>query len=84
MSSMLSAPAIMSPTSDIVFAAGKAPVPSLEAGRRTYSPTSAGSPHRSANRTTGSRPPYAIRFGLFNAEETAAAAWEDCIWEVPC
>jgi hypothetical protein len=84
MSSMLSAPATMPPTSDITFAAGNAPVPPFEAGRRTHSPTSAGRPHRSANRTTGSRPPYTIRFGSSNADETAAAPWEDCISEVPC
>lgn len=74
----------MPPTSDISFAAGKAPVPSFEAGSRMCSPTSAGRPHRSASRTTGPNPPYAIRFGSSNVEETAAAAWEDCISEVPC
>jgi hypothetical protein len=34
-------------------------------------------PHLSAGRTTGSSPPYAIRFRSSNADETAApAAWE--------
>ena len=46
---MLSAPATMPPTSDISFAAGKAPVPSFETGNRTCSPAGAGSPHRSAS-----------------------------------
>ncbi|MFD5065575.1 hypothetical protein [Streptomyces sp. NPDC058394] len=80
----LSAPATMPPTSDISFAAGKAPVPSFEAGSRTCSSTSAGSPHRSASRTTGASPPYPTRFGSSNRAETLAAAWEDCISEVPC
>ncbi len=39
---------------------------------------------RFASRTTGPSPPYAIRFGSSNADETAAAAWKDCISEVPC
>jgi hypothetical protein len=84
MSSMLSAPATMPPTSDISFAVGKAPVLSFETGNRTCSLASAGSPHRSARRTTGSSPPYPTRFGSSNRAETFAAAWEDCISEVPC
>ncbi|WP_326697364.1 hypothetical protein OG909_08505 [Streptomyces sp. NBC_01754] len=83
MSSMLSAPAAIPATSAITFAAGKEPVPFFEAGRRTRSATSPGSPHRSARRTSGASPPYAIRFGSSNRAETLAAAWEDCISEVP-
>lgn len=81
---MLSAPAAMPPTSDITFAAVKAPVPSFDAGSLMSSSARAGRPHRSASRTTGSSPPYAIRFGSSNADETAVAAREDSISEVPC
>jgi hypothetical protein len=83
MSSTLSAPATMPPTSLISLAAGKTPAPSFGTGSRRNPSASAGSPHRSASRIPGSSPPYAIRFGSSNHAETSAAAWEDRIAEVP-
>jgi hypothetical protein len=54
MSAILSAPAAISATSAMTFAAGNAPTPSGDAGRCTRSATKAGRPHRCASRTSGS------------------------------
>jgi hypothetical protein len=70
-SSMLSAPAHIAATSETTLASAFAP-PLLAAPRIcTCRRTRSGRPHRSASRTTGTKPASAIRFGSSNDTEAA-------------
>jgi hypothetical protein len=81
---MLSAPATILATTDMVFASAAVPAPFLAPVSLTFAATRLGRSHRSASRTAGTSPACAIRFGSSNAANTVAGLWKNFTYEVPC
>jgi hypothetical protein len=79
MSSMLSAPASIPPTSDITFA----PAVPCAPGTVSHSSARSRSPIRSANTTAGTNPADAIRFGSSSTADSPPGVWHSCISEMP-
>jgi hypothetical protein len=80
MSSMLSAPAAIPPTSEDTFNPGLAP---LSVGTVNNSSVSVRRPTSQASFMTGTRPAADTRFGSSNTADTTRRLWDSCIYEMP-